>query len=66
MSKNEELKYPPIYVTPQTRDDLGELAGADLRSVPKEVAWLVEAEVKRRTEAERARGAVAEDVPPAS
>ena len=51
MSKNEQLKYPPVYVEPETRDALRLLADADRRTVPKEVAWLVEAEVNRRTEA---------------
>lgn len=66
MTENDQQKYPAIYVTPDTRDRLRELASKDHRSVPQAVAWLVEQEFTRRTEDECARRAVAEDVPPAS
>ena len=53
---NEKTKrgypdYPAVYVPPETKDRLLEMANAEHRSMPQEITWLVEQEAIRRTEA---------------
>lgn len=43
--------YPAVYVPPNTKDRLLEMAKVDHRSMPQEITWLVEQEAIRRTEA---------------